>query len=201
MFVDGLCVVLFIFEVSLHQKDGKNDLEMTAEEYALDLLESEIKIINNSDRKNVFPELSVFEKAIILKYSENGYEDLNEKLRTSQENNISPFGFLLADCLKKLPNFVGNVYRSVTLTKKELKDYENAFVNNQILIKHFFISTSRSASFANQFGTTRFEIFTKSGKDIEKLSKYTDEKEVIILYNCHFRLVNFSENFIQMIEI
>ena len=174
---------------------------MTAKDYALDLLESEIKIINSSNRKNVFPELSVFEKAIILKYSENGYEDLNEKLRTSQGKNISPFGLLLADCLNKLPNFVGNVYRGVTLTKKELKNYKNAFVNNQILIEHFFISTSRSASFANQFGTTRFEIFTKSGKDIEKLSKYTDEKEVIILYNCHFRLVNFSENFIQMIEI
>ena len=56
---------------------------MTVEEYANKYLENELKIIEGSNRKIVLPELTIFEKAIIYKYSEDGYQDLNEKLRIS----------------------------------------------------------------------------------------------------------------------
>lgn len=46
---------------------------MTAEEYANNYLENELKIIENSERKIVLPELTIFEKAIIYKYSDDGY--------------------------------------------------------------------------------------------------------------------------------
>ena len=57
---------------------------MTVEEYATTYLENEIRIIENSYGKNVLTQLNVFEKAIIYKYTEDGFDDLNESLRISK---------------------------------------------------------------------------------------------------------------------
>lgn len=78
---------------------------MTTEEYAKEYLFREIKEIETSNRLNVLTGLSVYEKAVILKYSVDGYEDLNEKLRLSKGENISVFGMLLDECLSKLPDY------------------------------------------------------------------------------------------------
>jgi hypothetical protein len=54
---------------------------MTTEKYAKKHLSREIQLIESSgERLNALPELTVYEKAIIFKYSEDGYLDLNEKL-------------------------------------------------------------------------------------------------------------------------
>jgi hypothetical protein len=57
---------------------------MTTEEYAKEYLTREIQEIENSNRLNVLTDLTVYEKAIIYKYSEDGYLDLNERLRVSE---------------------------------------------------------------------------------------------------------------------
>jgi hypothetical protein len=137
---------------------------MTPEEYVSMYLENELKIIENSDRKNILPELTIYEKAIIYKYSEDGYQDLNEKLRISNGVNIPIFGKLLSECLGKLPNFVGNVYRSTSLTDEEYNRYLTAYLKDGLIIESFFISASRSRLIGNQFGNFRFEIFSQTGK-------------------------------------
>ena len=86
---------------------------MTSEEYANKYLENELKIIENSERKIVLPELTIFEKAIIYKYSDDGYQDLNENLRINNGANMPIYGKLLSECLDKLPNFVRNVWGQV----------------------------------------------------------------------------------------
>lgn len=172
---------------------------MTAEEYAKKHLENELKIINNSDRKIIIPELTIFEKAIIYKYSEDGYQDLNESLRVSKGKHIPTFGAILSECLEKLPNYTGNVYRSINLTDDEYKRY----LNNDIIIESFFISTSRSQLIGNQFGNFRFEIFSQTGKCIENISKFANEKEVVFNYETTFRIISVEEinKQIKLIEI
>ena len=172
---------------------------MTAEQYANIYLENELKIIENSDRKIVLPELTIFEKAIVYKYSEDGYQDLNEQLRLNQEKQIPIFGKILSECLAKLPNFTGNVYRSINLNDEEY----NRYCDNEIIVESFFISTSRSKLIGNQFGSFRFEIFSQTGKCIENISKFANEKEVVINYNTTFRVVSVNEinRQIQLIEI
>ena len=73
--------------------------------------------------------------------------------------------------------------------------------NDSIITKHSFTSTSKSQLSANKFGIYRLEIFVQKGKDIEKIAKYDDEKEVIIRYNSNFRVVGIFNNFVQLIEI
>jgi ADP-ribosyltransferase exoenzyme len=176
---------------------------MTTEEYANIYLENELKIIENSDRKIILPELTIFEKAIIYKYSEDGYQDLNEKLRISNGVNIPIFGKLLSECLDKLPNFVDNIYRGVNLISKEYNRYLKAYLNDEIINEPFFISTSRSLFVGNQFGNIHFEIFCRTGKNIESIAKHPLEKEILLGNNCKFRVVipNEMEGKVKLIEI
>lgn len=176
---------------------------MTVEEYANKYLENELKIIEGSNRKIVLPELTIFEKAIIYKYSEDGYQDLNEKLRISNGAILPIFGKLLAETLKKLPNFVDNIYRGVNLTKDEYGRYLEAFFNNEIICEPFFISTSRSIFVGNQFGNVHFEIFCRTGKNIERIAKHPLEKEILLSNNAKFRVVipNGIKEKVKLIEI
>lgn len=174
---------------------------MTVEEFAKTYLEQEIKIIENSERNNCLPELTIFEKAIIYKYTEDGFEDLNEKLRVRKGQEIPIFGKLLDECLAKMPNFEGIIYRGVNLTNIELERYVLAQQNDEILTENHFISSSSSIYIGKACGKIVFKIFSQKGKNIEKVSKYPNEKEVILRYNSKFRVHTIEGDFINLIEI
>ena len=165
---------------------------MTIEEYAKEYLFREIKEIENSNRLNVLTELSVYEKAIILKYSIDGYEDLNENLRLSGGEKISLFGTFLDECLEKLPHYQGRVYRGVDLSKYDLNKYLKAFESDIPIKEPFFISTSESQLTSRMFGkNVQFQIISKTGKSIKEIAKF-EEKEVLFRYNTFFEILDIS---------
>jgi hypothetical protein len=166
---------------------------MTTEKYAKKHLSREIQLIESSEeRLNVLPELTVYEKAIIFKYSEDGYFDLNEKLRLSEGKDISDFGILLDECLSKLPDYQGRVYRGVDLSKYDLKRYSEAFQNNILITESFFISTSESQLASRMFGrNVQFQIISKTGKSIREITKF-EEKEILFRYNITFEILDIS---------
>lgn len=166
---------------------------MTTEKYAKEYLFHEIQLIESSEeRLNALPELTVYEKAIIFKYSEDGYEDLNEKLRLSEGKDISDFGMLLDKCLGKLPDYQGRVYRGVDLSKYDLNRYSEAFQNNILITESFFISTSESQLASRMFGrNVQFQIISKTGKSIREITKF-EEKEVLFKYNISFEILDIS---------
>ncbi len=169
---------------------------MTTKKYAKKHLSHEIQLIESSDeRMNTLPELTVYEKAIIFKYSEDGYLDLNERLRKSEGEDISEFGILLDECLRKLPEYQDVVYRGVILTDTELERYRLAFNDNETLREYFFVSSSKSRSKAYEWCSKRnkvlFEIFSFKGKSVEFSSKYPAEKEILFRYNSDFWVEDF----------
>lgn len=170
---------------------------MTTEEYAQKYLSREIQLIeSNEERLNALPELTVHEKAIIFKYSEDGYEDLNERLRLSEGKDISDFGLLLDECLSKLPDYQNVVYRGEGLTDLELDKYYSAFRHDEPLREHYFGSSSKSRMKAYEWCREKnrvlFEIFGLNGKAIEYVSKYPVEKEVLFRYNSDFGVDDFT---------
>ena len=170
---------------------------MTTEKYAKKHLSREIQLIESSDeRMNALPALTVYEKAIIFKYSEDGYLDLNETLRLSEGKDISNFGILLDKCLNKLPDYQGIVFRGVEMTYNELDKYRLAFINKESVTEHFFLSTSESKAKAYEWskGNYRvlFRILSKRGKVIESVTKYKIEKEILFRYNSDFIVDNFT---------
>lgn len=173
---------------------------MTTEEYAKKHLFREIQEIENSNRLNVLTELSIYEKAIILKYSEDGYLDLNEKLLLSEGENISIFGLILDECLEKLPDYQDVVYRGDSLTMFEINQYNHRFVNQEYYEEYFFFSSSKSKNKAYEYAKPHknefsviFIIFSKRGKDISSLAKYEIEREILFRYNSRFNVINIEE--------
>jgi hypothetical protein len=163
---------------------------MTLEEYATEYLYREIKLIEFSEeRMNALPELTVYEKAIIFKYSEDGYEDLNEKLRLSKGKDISDFGILLDECLSKLPDYQGIVYRGADFPKYKIDQYVIKLSNNESITEHAFLSTSLIANEAYKYGMTTLRIFSKKGKTIGSISKYQNEKEILFRFNTKFEII------------
>jgi ADP-ribosyltransferase exoenzyme len=163
---------------------------MTTEKYAQKYLSREIQLIESSEeRMNALPELTVYEKAIIFKYSEDGYLDLNERLRLSEGKDISDFGIVLDECLSKLPDYQGIVFRGVDLPKHILDEYIAKLSNNEFVTETAFLSTSLKANEAYKYGMTTLRIFSERGKFIGSISKYQNEKEILFRYNTTFEII------------
>lgn len=169
-----------------------------AEKYAKTHLSKELAEIQRSERNEQTPGLTIYEKAVIYKYSNDGYEALNENLRRNKGRNENKFGKILASTLSKLPNFDGLVYRSATLTKAERRTYEEALAKNTVLTEHTFISTSKSRLMAMAFGgNVLFRIYSRTGKDVEKITKFgkysfSNEQEVLFNVNRRFNVLEVA---------
>lgn len=170
---------------------------MTAEEYAKKFLPFEVTEIIRTDRLKEYPELSIYEKAIIFKYSDDGYENLNEKLRVSKGKDIPELGILLNECLDKLPNYYGYVYRGCELTKSELDLYILKYNNKETISEYSFLSTSKRRSIAYEYCRGKynvmFEILCKHGKEIESIAKHSIEREVLLKNNSTFEVIRVDE--------
>jgi hypothetical protein len=162
---------------------------MGLEEYANEYLEREIKIVERFNAQ--YPFLSIYEKAIIYKYTDDGFESLNEQLRKSNGENISEFGIYLKNALVKLPSNSKLAFRGVDLSESQHHYYLNGFQKGELVEEHSFISASLSERTAWMFGKTRFRIFSNNWKDISSLTKYIDEKEVILCYNIKFKVLDY----------
>lgn len=181
------------------------------EEYSKRQFATEIKEIQSSNRNKECPTLTTYEKALIFTYSNDGYRNINEDLRLSKGKDFSEFALYLDASLSKLPDFEGLVYRKVYLTRTELAVYQTAFYSKKSIKEYTFISTSKSRLTAMMFqGSSKFKpnclfrMFCKTGKEIEKISKF-DEKEVLIRPNKSFRILEMKMesdyNLITMEEI
>ncbi len=168
------------------------------EKYTTENLSREIKAVQNSERKNEAPTLDVHEKAIIYKYSLDGYETVNEMLRKSKGKTSTEFGKYLARTLNKLPDFEGLVYRSAHLTANEIKRYSDAYTDNELIKEYSFVSTSKSRITAMAFnGNVLFRMFSRTGKEIENIAKFgkhepPNEKEVLFKPNREFRVLEIT---------
>jgi len=164
--------------------------------YVHEYLEFELKSVSIG---LVASDLSMEERTLIYKYSEDGYESANRSLRKSSGQTHTEFGKFLETTLKKLPDYKGLVYRSANLNPAELDRYVQAYHKNAILVEHSFISTSTSYDIANFFGgNCRFEILSKTGKEIALYAKYglnsgQNEYEVLFRPNRKFTVLQVTK--------
>jgi len=181
------------------------------EKYVGDYLSRELNEVRNSPNASVEDKLSLEERVVIYKYTEDGYQQLNEDLRDKNGQNDGAFGRFLDATLEKLPDYEDIVYRAAVLTNDELQKYIDAFIKNAILVEPTFISASKSKLIAYQFsGNCLFRIICRTGKNIEQFAKYgiyhpQNEKEVLFKPNCKFKVLEITNQkqfaFISMEEI
>lgn len=167
------------------------------QKYVSQNLEKEFREVTNSHRVSELDELDSYEKAIIYKYTEDGYESLNENLRLGKQ--MPELGIYLLDTLKKLRDYKLLCYRAVPLRKAELEKYYNAFQNDTVIIERTFLSCTKSKAIALAFcQSPLFVILSKRGKDIEKIAKFgvnsgQNEKEILFKPESKFRVLHIQE--------
>jgi hypothetical protein len=171
----------------------------TLEKYAKAYLTTEISEIENTNRTTEYPQLSTYEKAVIYKYSDDGFANVNEGLRKSNGKSFDEFAKHLDSALANLPDYDGLVYRKVYLTSGELNRYKKALADKKNIREYPFTSTTKSRLIAMTFeGTARykpnclFRMLSKTGKEIEKIAKF-DEKEVLIRPNTSFKVLEIKK--------
>jgi hypothetical protein len=123
-------------------------------------------------------------------YTELGYEDLNEALRSdtldaSQHTRVAA----LNSALEKLPAHHGAVVRGTNLPPDVLARYQPG---EYIKEKAFLSSTidpvvAQSPAFA---GNVEFRIMSSTGRDISSFSLFPDEQEVLFRAGTKFYVLN-----------
>lgn len=165
------------------------------QKYVEDKLPDELNAVLKSKRVKEIAALDDFEKTIIYKYSDDGFEALNNELAESSGAMVSAFGEMLRHALNKLPNYSGLVFRSINLTSNQIKKYKIG----QIIKEPFFISTSKSRAIAMEYnGNCFFRIFAKNGKEIEKIAKFglfnkPNEQEILFQNGTEFEVLEVTK--------
>ncbi|WP_437922395.1 ADP-ribosyltransferase [Sphingobacterium sp. LRF_L2] len=159
-------------------------------------LSKELKEVSSSHRNNEHQELDVYEKTIIYKYTEDGYESVNNALRKGQP--VPLLGTHLINSLKKIPNYKRLCYRAAKLSETEIRKYYEANQRGTTITEPSFLSCSKSKSIALAFcQSPLFIILSKHGKDIEKIAKFgiysgQNEKEILFKPGSKFRVLDIS---------
>ena len=165
-------------------------------EYVNKYLARELKEIQTSYRATEITELDVYEKAIIYKYTEDGYEVLNFLLRSGDK--INKFGTYLSNTLDKLPDYRLLCYRATKINN--LDKYYESLQTGTPLTEKSFLSCTKSRVTAFLFSQSPlFIILSKHGKDIEKIAKFgiysgQNEKEIVFKPNSKFRVLDIQED-------
>ena len=145
--------------------------------------------------------LDIYEITLIYHYSDSGFETVNEQLIKNKGAILSEYAKLLVEVIEKLPCYSDLVFRGTTLNRIQKQRYTNTLTTDSIIQEPYFLSTSKSKLIANLFskGDTLFTIFSKTGRSIEKFSKFglysgQNEKEVLFLPNTNFEILDITQN-------
>lgn len=170
---------------------------MDLEQYVKQHLLRALNRITESDRVNELPNLTIYEKAIIFAYTDingNHHQILNERLRASKGTDVSDFGYFLEATLAKLDDYEDLVFRGVDKAYCDVQKYIKAKETKSRVTEYQFLSASKFQIIAQGFGHILFRIYSKRAKNIEKVSKFVREKEVLFQRGASFKVIYVTDN-------
>lgn len=128
------------------------------------------------------------EGAHISAYTGNGYKTANQSLRAGVMNEkVWNHTKRLNESLDKLPAHVGTVRRGTTLSSAE----QNLYVQGMVVLERAFTSASTGKGFG---GNTLYEIKSKTGRDVKKLSMNASEDEILFKSGTAFKVVSVNKS-------
>ena len=134
------------------------------------------------------------EARAINMYTATMYMDINRALYGGKPTlEQRSFENTLNNALGKLSSYDGTAYRGTNdLTDDDIKRYKDAFKTGRPVIEKGFISTSKDEIKAFT-GSVDFEIRSKKGREITRISKYGDiEDEVLFRSRSKFYVRNVT---------
>lgn len=188
-------------DTSQYDNDLFKSFRQDAKEYAQSETHQKALQINNKIRPA--------ETFCVDKYTGDFFVDINYYLRNGgepKEEFFEKYRKVMNSALDKLESYKGNVYRGADLSLEVINKYKKAAETGEPYTENYYLSTSKSEKKAFERNTI-YEIKSKSGKQIEELSYFSYEKEVLFKEGTQFKInaVYFDEkinrNVIEMEEI
>ena len=167
------------------------------------------KFITDKDIKRIG--FSKAEKSSINAYTRDGYIGVNGYLRGTKKGDIiqsgaysySPKEILLhsnnlSKALSRLPNYEGDVLRTLGFSHYSWSKIKSTFEIGNIFTDKGFMSSSRNSRFKWGGGDiiVKMRIKSKTGKDISKLSaqRFKNESEIMFNKNTSFVIKSVKAN-------
>lgn len=172
-----------------------------AKEYAQSETHKKALQINNKIRPA--------ETFCVDKYTGDFFVDINYYLRNGgepKEEFFEKYRKVMNSALDKLESYKGTVYRGSDLSLEVINKYKKAAETGEPYTENYYLSTSKNEDTIFDRNTF-YEIKSKNGKQIEELSLFSEEKEVLFKEGTKFKInsVYFDEgmnkNVIEMEEI
>lgn len=188
-------------DTSQYDDDLFKSFGQNAEEYAkTETHQKALKINSNIRPAETFS---------VERYSVDFYTDINFYLRNGgepKEEFFERYRKVMNSGLDKLESYNGTVYRGADLSPELINKYKKAAQTGEPYTENYYLSTSKSEKRAFERNTI-YEIKSKNGKQIEELSYFSHEKEVLFKEGTQFKILkvyvdeNINRNVIEMEEI
>lgn len=190
-----------IEDTSKYDDDIFKNFRLNAKEYAQSEAHQNALKINNKMRPA--------ETFCVNKYTGDFFVDINFYLRNGgepKEEFFERYKKVMNSALDKLESYKGNVYRGADLSSEIINKYKKAAETGEPYTENYYLSTSKDREGVFD-RNTMYQIKSKNGKQIEELSFFSEEKEVLFKEGTKFKInsVYFDEgmnkNIIVMEEI
>ena len=190
-----------IEDTSKYDDDIFKNFRLNAKEYAQSEAHQNALKINNKMRPA--------ETFCVNKYTGDFFVDINFYLRNGgepKEDFFERYKKVMNSALDKLESYKGNVYRGADLSSEIINKYKKAAETGEPYTENYYLSTSKDREGVFD-RNTMYQIKSKNGKQIEELSFFSEEKEVLFKEGTKFKInsVYFDEgmnkNIIVMEEI
>lgn len=126
---------------------------------------------------------------LVHSYTNDLFQNLNDDIRAGKKGVTDFVTNKLNQTLDKLPNTKGDVFRGISVN--DPSGFANSLKNAGSFKFDSFTSTTTSKSKAKEFTTKNksviFEIKSKTGKNVAKLSSQKDEDEVLFKAGTRFK--------------
>lgn len=96
--------------------------------------------------------------------------------------------------LTKLPPYSGTTYRGMSISAGKTANYEALTTVGSVFKFNATSSSSESIDKAKGFGNHVFIINGKTGRDIQKMSHYKHEKEIVLLKDAQFKITKVQQS-------
>lgn len=164
-------------------------------EYSLDQENKEVygRKVSEWRKRQAVSNLTLDEEGAVIRYVSPDAYALNDKLRrkaTSELTDIEKKWIKNLDsALKNLPNYEGNLNRSVTfLFEEDARKYFDGFIEGKEYIPRQYLSTTKSGVYNDDAQVQIYIQNAKKGKDLGKLNDM--ENEVLYPFMTRFRVLN-----------
>jgi hypothetical protein len=151
--------------------------------------------------------LSDEELAAIQGYSSQDYEKINPVLRNPNADpamtaKLQGYVDAVRSGLEKLPPYEGEAYRGTSMSQGTWKKWEDAYRNGSPISDAAFSSSSASEEVAEEFlargrDPAKVPVFariqSRTGKEIEFLSKTASEAEVLFSTDTEFQIIAIDD--------